>query len=186
MTAEPEVELSDEAVVVRSLRASDAFLLYGAVRESLGELGRWLSWCTPDYSLETATGFLKAQRDARVNDSEYALAIIDRKTGQFAGGIGINQVEKAALRANLGYWLRTASTGRGLATHAVRLVARWRLRTWASSASRSSPPPAITPASAWPSARALRAKRSRVAGCASTACSTTPWSSRSCGAISLR
>jgi ribosomal-protein-serine acetyltransferase len=41
------------------------------------------------------------------------------------GATGLNQLDVLNRRANLGYWLHTARTGRGYATRSVRLVARW-------------------------------------------------------------
>lgn len=64
-------------------------------------------------------------------EGEYAFAILEREGGQFVGATGINQIDRAARRANLGYWLRTSATGRGYATMATLIVARWAFETLA-------------------------------------------------------
>lgn len=125
MPADHDVELSNESIVLRPFRLDDAAAICQAVRDSIGELGQWLSWCHPDYALQDTTAFLAARADAFQNDGEYAFAIVERSGGGFLGACGLNQFDRSASRANLGYWLRTSATGRGYATQAVQLVARW-------------------------------------------------------------
>jgi ribosomal-protein-serine acetyltransferase len=120
-----EVKLGNQALLLRAFRADDAEAIHAAVRESMNELGQWLSWCHADYAIADTRQFLDGRAGAYQNDSEYGFAIIERAGGRFVGATGINQFEKAALRANLGYWLRTSAHGRGYATQATKLVARW-------------------------------------------------------------
>ena len=44
------------------------------------------------------------------------------------GGCGINQINPMQRLANLGYWVRTSATGRGVAPAAVREVAAYAFR----------------------------------------------------------
>jgi RimJ/RimL family protein N-acetyltransferase len=120
-----EVELANETLLLRAFRADDAEAIHAAVRESMSELGQWLSWCHPDYAIADTRQFLEGRGEAFQKDNEYAFAIIERASGRFVGATGINQLEKAALRANLGYWLRASAHGRGYATMATKLIARW-------------------------------------------------------------
>jgi ribosomal-protein-serine acetyltransferase len=120
-----EVELETATLLLRAFRPDDAEAVHTSVRESMNELGQWLSWCHPDYSITDTRQFLEGRAEAFKNDHEYSFAIIERASGRFVGATGINQLEKAVLRANLGYWLRTGAHGRGYATLATRLVARW-------------------------------------------------------------
>ncbi len=120
-----EVELGNETLLLRAFRADDAEAIHAAVRESMKELTQWLSWCHADYAIADTRQFLDGRAEAFQRDGEYSFAIIERVSGRFVGATGINQIEKAALRANLGYWLRTSASGRGYATQATKLVARW-------------------------------------------------------------
>jgi RimJ/RimL family protein N-acetyltransferase len=124
-SADHDVELANETIRLRAFRTDDADAIYAAVRESMRELGEWLSWCHPDYAIEDTMQFLAARGEAFRNEGEYSFAILERSTGRFLGACGLNQIDKATLRANLGYWLRTSATGHGHATEAVRLLARW-------------------------------------------------------------
>jgi ribosomal-protein-serine acetyltransferase len=127
MAADHEVMLGSGAIVLRPFSLDDAEAIYDAVMASRNELGRWLSWCHPDYTIQETVEFLAARGDAFQREGEHGFAIVERSSGQLVGATGINQLDRAALRANLGYWLRTSATGRGFATQAVRLVARWAL-----------------------------------------------------------
>ncbi|MBI4220354.1 MAG: GNAT family N-acetyltransferase, partial [Chloroflexi bacterium] len=51
--------------------------------------------------------------------------ITDARTGQFLGGCGLNGLDPTNRRANLFYWVRSSATGRGVATAAVKLLARY-------------------------------------------------------------
>jgi RimJ/RimL family protein N-acetyltransferase len=53
---------------------------------------------------------------------EYAFAIVG-DDGRFLGGCGINQINRVHRFGNLGYWVRTSATGRGVASGAVRQAA---------------------------------------------------------------
>ncbi|GGL89941.1 GNAT family N-acetyltransferase [Micromonospora yangpuensis] len=53
------------------------------------------------------------------------LAIVDAASGAFAGSCGLGYPEPGTGHATIGYALSPAFRGRGLATRAVRLLARW-------------------------------------------------------------
>ena len=58
---------------------------------------------------------------------EYSFAIVDAN-GRFLGGIGVNQINGLHRFGNLGYWVRSSATGRGVATAAVRQVVAFAFR----------------------------------------------------------
>jgi ribosomal-protein-serine acetyltransferase len=125
MCPDHAIELANETLLLRPFRPDDAEALFEAVRESMNELTRWLSWCRSDYAIQQSIEFLEKRAEAFEEDGEYAFAITERATGRFVGACGINQIEAAARRANLGYWMRTSATRRGYAVQATLLLARW-------------------------------------------------------------
>lgn len=124
-TAPLETTLKEGPVLLRPFRSDDAELLYSAVRDSLDELGRWLPWCHEDYSRKDAKGWVASRADAWQQGEEFTFAIIVQQTGEFVGGCGLNQIDWPSRRANLGYWIRTSACGRGYATIAAKLTARF-------------------------------------------------------------
>ncbi len=115
---------SDSPCTIRFVDPSDADALFEAAWASRAELEPWLPWCHPGYQVEDSRQWLEQQVAQRHAAAEYQFAIIDSQ-GVYSGGCGLNAIDHANLRANLGYWVRTARAKQGLATHAVRLLAVW-------------------------------------------------------------
>ena len=119
------VELVDGDIVVRPYRSEDIPALYEAARESIPELAAWMPWCHPDYSLDETRSCILSRDEAWKRDSEYGFGIFDKQSGRYLGGVGLNFVNRNHDLVNLGYWVRTSATGRGIASSATRLVARF-------------------------------------------------------------
>ncbi|HUL51166.1 MAG TPA: GNAT family protein, partial [Candidatus Nitrosotalea sp.] len=52
----------------------------------------------------------------------FNFGIFDRREDRFLGSIWLSQINQKHHYANVGYWVRTRSTGRGIATAAVKLI----------------------------------------------------------------
>ena len=107
---------------VEPYELADAEDLVAAVLESVAEVGRWMGWFHPGYSLDEAQDWIRSQQELTRQGLAYEFAIRD-DAGRYLGGCGVNQVNKANRFANLGYWVRTSAMGRGVAPAAARLVA---------------------------------------------------------------
>jgi RimJ/RimL family protein N-acetyltransferase len=107
---------------IRAYEAADAEALFEAVRESVAELSRWLPWGHPDYSIAEAAEWTGSRGPLAAEGKEYNFAIVDAD-GRLLGGCGLNQISRIHRFANLGYWVRTQATRKGVATAAVRQVA---------------------------------------------------------------
>jgi RimJ/RimL family protein N-acetyltransferase len=83
-----------------------------------------MPWCHPKYSIEETRSWLALQVPAFQQRTTFEFAIID-DDGTYLGGCGLNQIDALNRRANLGYWVRTKATGKGVATEAVRLTRDW-------------------------------------------------------------
>jgi len=119
--------LSDGKILIRPYRAEDIEAMYEAVRESVAEVSLWLPWCHADYAIEETTAFVMARDEAWKNDEAYAFGVFDAAAGTYLGGVGLNFVNRIHQCANLGYWVRSSQTGRGVASRAARLAARFAL-----------------------------------------------------------
>lgn len=119
------MELTDESILLRPYCETDAEHLYAAVRESIPEVSRWLPWCHENYSLEESRDFVASRRISSQGDEWYSFAIFEKSSGAFVGGVGLNFINRVHQFANLGYWIRTSAAGRGFATGATRLAARF-------------------------------------------------------------
>jgi RimJ/RimL family protein N-acetyltransferase len=120
-----KLELTDGPLLIRPLRQEDAGALYEAVRESISEVSLWLPWCHQNYSIEETREFIGSRELASQGGEWYSFGIFEKDGGGFLGGVGINFINRTHEMANLGYWVRTAAAGRGVATMATRLAARF-------------------------------------------------------------
>src|SRR5436190_13223675 len=120
-----EIELRDESILLRPYLEADADKLYEAVRESIPEVSRWLSWCDENYSIEDSRQFVTSRGRASQTDEWYSFAVFERSSNRYVGGVGLNFINRIHQFANLGYWVRTSAAGRGFATRATRLAARF-------------------------------------------------------------
>jgi len=120
-----KTELSDGTILVRTYREEDASALYEAARESIAELSVWLPWCHENYSIEESREFIGTRAKTAADGEWYSFGIFEKESGKFLGGVGLNFINRVHQMANLGYWVRTSAAGRGIATDATRLVARF-------------------------------------------------------------
>lgn len=110
-----------EPIGIRFYRIEDAPLLHEAAIESMAEVSPWLAWCHPGFTVAEAGSWIAAHPEMRKRGN-LEFAIVDAR-GRYLGGCGINQVNQGHRFANLGYWVRTSATRRGVAAAAVRLLA---------------------------------------------------------------
>jgi RimJ/RimL family protein N-acetyltransferase len=125
MTAERD-DLAERGaeVAIRPYTVEDAAAVFAAARESIAEMSPWMPWCHPDYSIEESRSWLEEQVPAFAAGTAFEFAIVSG-AGSYLGGCGINQIDARNRRANLGYWVRSSATGRGVATAAARLACEW-------------------------------------------------------------
>ena len=120
-----KLELSEGPLLIRPFREGDASALYEAVRESVAEVSPWLPWCHQNYSIEESREFIGSRELTSQGGEWYSFGIFEKVGDRFLGGIGINFINRVHQMANLGYWVRTSAAGRGVATVATRLAAKF-------------------------------------------------------------
>jgi RimJ/RimL family protein N-acetyltransferase len=115
--------MNEPAIGIRRFRSEDVPLLFAAVRESVPEVAPWMPWCHPDYSMEESAAWVQSREEAWTGHIAFDFVIFEPDTGSFLGSVGLNQLNAGNRFANLGYWVRTSATKRGIATAAVRMGA---------------------------------------------------------------
>jgi RimJ/RimL family protein N-acetyltransferase len=112
----PRPDLTDGSIVLRAWHTGDAGDLVAAVPEPSPGLPRW-------ESAEEARGWIARQRTRLTERVGYPFAITSSETGAVEGFVGVWLRPDGS--AAFGYWVLPHARGRGLATRAVELVARW-------------------------------------------------------------
>ena len=115
----PETDIS-----IRPYQPDDAVALHAAALESVAEVHPFMAWCHAGLALGEMVAWIDTQVAAFAACKSYEFAILSAD-GRFLGACGLNQIDDANRRANLGYWVRTSAAGRGVATAAVRQLVRW-------------------------------------------------------------
>jgi RimJ/RimL family protein N-acetyltransferase len=87
---------------------------------------RRFSWRTAAYTGTDARDHLAEQEEARLRGEELNFALVEpRHQDVVFGSVSLYEVRLDQGRAGVGYWLVPEARGRGAATQAVRLLARW-------------------------------------------------------------
>ena len=103
--------------------------MYAAVIESMATVGRWMAWCHPGYAMHDAQAWYERGAAAWAAGGDREFGIFDATSGDVLGCVGINQINRVNLFANMGYWVRASRTGAGIASTAARLASRFGFST---------------------------------------------------------
>ncbi|HET6232790.1 MAG TPA: GNAT family N-acetyltransferase [Longimicrobiaceae bacterium] len=114
----------EPTIAIRAYEVEDADALFEAAVESIDSMYPWMPWCTPAYTPEEARAWVQMQVNAFRSRAQFEFVIVGRD-GRFLGACGLNDIDGANRRANLGYWVRASAVGRGIASTATRLLVRW-------------------------------------------------------------
>jgi RimJ/RimL family protein N-acetyltransferase len=101
--------------------------LHEAAMESVAEVRPFMPWCHHDLTLDEIRGWIDTQVAAFRARRAFEFVIVSARQA-FLGGCGLNQIDDVNQRANLGYWVRSSATRRGVATAAIQHLVRWGFR----------------------------------------------------------
>jgi RimJ/RimL family protein N-acetyltransferase len=116
----PEI-LTAESVQLRCWRPSFTEAMLLAVVESFYELEQWMPWAQ---QAPTADGLREVLRQGEIAfhaDDNWEYAIFDARSEEIVGAAGLHRTE-ATDSFEIGYWVRTSRTGRGIATSAAQTL----------------------------------------------------------------
>ncbi|TQV82417.1 GNAT family N-acetyltransferase [Exilibacterium tricleocarpae] len=110
---------------IRPFRPQDQMPLHAAVRDSIEHLSAWLPWCTADYSIDDSRDWIAYTETMWFEQREFHFVIEAAATGDFLGGVGINDITRKYQLGRLGYWVRRSRVRRGIAAAAGLQAARY-------------------------------------------------------------
>ena len=116
-------------LLIRPYTAADIDKQIEAVRESVATVGRWLAWCTPDYSAQQAADWFASCAEAMAEGDAFTFGLFDKASQQLVGSICINQLKPDMQIGNIGYWVRESRQGLGYAREAVQAITRFGFET---------------------------------------------------------
>jgi RimJ/RimL family protein N-acetyltransferase len=115
---------ADDVVLVRPWAEADVPAKLMAFADPTVQRFSWPR--TTPYTENDARSFFVEQEQARLRGEELSFALVEPFAQETVlGGGSLYDVDLEQGRAAVGYWLAPDARGRGVVTHAVRLVAHW-------------------------------------------------------------
>lgn len=106
-------------LVIRPFRRRDVGPLHDAVESSLSDLQPWLPWAG-GYDRNTAHRFVRDSVTAWADGKAYDFTIrLVEDEDRHAGNVSVWWVSQQNLVGEVGYWIRSDLTGRGIGTEAT-------------------------------------------------------------------
>lgn len=117
----PERIALDSDLLLRRLTSEDGPAAYKAVQESFEALHPWMPWAAETPQPADQEAFVAASISDWDSGRSYIYGILGPMDGALLGTVGLHtRVGPGAF--DIGYWLHTGHTGKGLATRAARAV----------------------------------------------------------------
>ncbi len=118
----PNPPLSDGVIALRAFRAGDAPAIAAACQDP--EIQRWIPIIPVPYTEADARRFILMTLQAWHDGTSCEFAIVDAGDDRLLGAAGLHLGPNPRRHA-VGYWVAPEARRRGVATRAVRLLARW-------------------------------------------------------------
>ncbi|WP_285759216.1 GNAT family N-acetyltransferase [Nocardiopsis ansamitocini] len=125
----PSVILETDRLVLRAFTADDVDDVYRAANDPVTQ--RWVPLPEPGrrpYTRSDAEEWCTViAPHMRASGDGQQWAVVIRDTGEFAGAFGLVRTLWRARTTEIGYWTAPWVRGKGVATEAVAVIARWAL-----------------------------------------------------------
>jgi RimJ/RimL family protein N-acetyltransferase len=109
--------------VIRRFSKRDTAALNDAIRISLPDLNEWLPWARTNYQSGDAGAFIRDSLQAWKEDRAWDYTVRDlTDADRHLGNISMWTVSKLGKIAELGYWVRSDETSKGICTEAANAV----------------------------------------------------------------
>jgi ribosomal-protein-serine acetyltransferase len=118
-------ERRDANIVIEKINLERIRDIYDAATESREEIFAQGFLAKTDFSIEEVESWIKGAIEDWENEKGYDFFILDMTTKSVVGWIFFTPINHAHKFANLGCWVRTSHTGKGIATEAVKLTAQY-------------------------------------------------------------
>lgn len=119
----PRPLIESERITLQRFTRRDSTTLDEAIRESLADLNQWLPWARMDYTSSDTTAFIRESIQAWKEERAWDYSIrSNNDPKRHVGNISFWTVSKLGKIAEIGYWVRSGETGRGVCTKAVDLL----------------------------------------------------------------
>lgn len=106
-------------------KPGDGKALNEAIQESFPELNMWTPWARERPSIEDSECMCRQFAAKWILREQLTLWIWDKTSNKFLGGTGFHSIQWDVPCLEIGYWLRTSWTKKGIMTEAVNALTRY-------------------------------------------------------------
>lgn len=129
LLAIPE-QIETERLLLRCPRPGDGIFVNEALRESWADLQRWMNWAQGEPpSVEHSEELQVRTRQEYLERTAFHFSMFLKETGQFVGKPSLLRLDWSVPRGEIGYWIRSSLTGRGLMTEAAVAISAFAFET---------------------------------------------------------
>lgn len=105
---------------LRLVSTGDAVSLFALTEKDRIRLGRWLPWVEKTKTLKDMKGFVSRVTKEKEKRESIHFVVLDQ--GEVSGIAGAHRIDEKEKIAEIGYWLREESEGKGLVTNSCRYL----------------------------------------------------------------
>ncbi|MPZ53679.1 MAG: GNAT family N-acetyltransferase [Acidimicrobiia bacterium] len=119
----PPEPIQTERLLLRRFNRRDVGTLHRSVEASLPELQQWLPWARPDYNRGDAAAYIRDSISAWKDDKAYDYSVRWKtEPDRHIGNVSIWALTRIGHIGEIGYWVHSGETGRGVITEACRAM----------------------------------------------------------------
>lgn len=112
-------------LLLRSPQAGDGTVINQAIIESFVELHQWMPWAKNKPTVQDTEVFVRTARAQFITRESLTFLIFDATGTQFIGCISCFEKNWHIPHLEIGYWICTSQTGKGIATEATNALTRY-------------------------------------------------------------
>lgn len=110
----------DNNLSIQMLREENAEELFSVVDANRQRLREWLPWLDANTKVEHTLEFIQSTLKQHSRDEGFVCAIFFK--GRVSGVVGYHPIKKANKSVDIGYWLSSEATGKGIMTKCCRAL----------------------------------------------------------------
>ncbi|HET8740869.1 MAG TPA: GNAT family protein [Acidimicrobiia bacterium] len=119
----PRPHLESDRLILERFTRRDAVSLDEAIKASLPDLNQWLPWARLDYTPSDTAAFIRDSIQAWKEERAWDYSVKEKTDPRrHVGNVSFWTVSKLGKIAEIGYWIRSDETNRGICTEAVGLL----------------------------------------------------------------
>lgn len=107
-------------ILLERLNEADAPVIFYAIDQNRAHLGKWLPFVEYTKTVADSEKFIKTVISQREETRNEVYTIWFK--GEFAGVIGFHNTDRVNEKTEIGYWLISEMTGRGIVTRACKVI----------------------------------------------------------------